>query len=337
MGGKRHKGIGYNRAKKKKPVQSVLVDDEVVDQDAPEDTPAASAAAPPEPEAEPSAPCVPLSPQAILEQKEADAFHKLNIMNKRWRKTINTYFNENPGNRWLTKSELARTLERLQHADDEQDAATREYVMCHRESMLNRTVAQLRRRFWRTGRARDSLLLDRALLRLHRFEMRRDIAEMKAMLGPASAEEPPTVEAAPPGGEGKVMELLCARVGLAEAYQWVHLREFRLDDETTPEDSEQRRIKAQEYDRTRLRASVQRHLDAEKTEPSLRFSRNCMLSWGGGCLAREVTAKPVFQILREMGECVCPFPPHPVGTGTCVMCRAKPTDAVGPAAGSSNA
>ena len=334
MGGKRHRGIGMNRAKKKKVEQPVSADDEVSDEAvSADDVPSVPGPEPepepepcePDPEPSPVPPAQPRNRGAELLSKVSAALHELHVVNRRWRKTLLTYYNENSGLRWATKSELARVLERLQHADDEHDEAEDFYRYCCIEYKLFKTWQRLFRYCCRQPkRLAHARLRDQARERLNEHRRRYRCGQEYRHPRPDRDMD-----------NAQVLEHLVQTIGLAKAYQWLHLDEFRaeMNAERTPEEVEQRHMEAEQRSRMRMRASIQRRLDAEQKDPSLRFSRNCMLSWGGGLLGKGV--QPA-DILREMGECVCPLRPQPAGTGTCVLCRAQPADATASAAGSSN-
>ena len=338
---KARKAIGYQRPKKQKVEHGAPVEEDP--DDAQEDEEAENPEPPPpepdvsdESEAQPRVLMISRLQELTAERDAAE--HELIKVIRRWLKTVDTYFNKSEGGfLWDELSVVQRNLARLEQMDAERDKAEdyhdfkKKEVASYKTWLLLRRAARKRPADASYARQRDWARKRLTALRVswcmdeHRCPTRRPKRE-------ASVEDQ--------------VGLLMLQVGLAAAIKWVPVRDLREElGDPEPQAAEaaaqaapaQRRIEALERDRTQLRASVQRRLDAEKIDPSLRFSRNCMLDWGGGCLATECTATPVFHILREMGECVCPFPPQRVGTGTCVMCCAKPTNAVGFAAGSSNA
>ena len=319
---KRRSSVHHHRPKKKKLEQAVTVEDEPNDVEVEEENKSEDRASPgppaPPAESEPisvsSEPAVCRSVMAELITERDAAMHTLKVVNRRWRKTLLNYFNDHGSLRWATKSELNRVLERLQHADNEHDAAEDYYHHCDIECMRYRTWQTLFRYCnLHLASHAHALARDRARARLneHRLQYRQT----------GAAPQP-----RPDRGidNAQVVELLCRTVGLAAAYQWLPLDALRSDYADDQEEQQliaDRKEQGKREDVAALRRQIQGFLDAEKTHPFLRFSRSNMLDWSRGEHANAA------DILRAMGECLCHTPPKSVGMGTCEMCRADRAEA----------
>ena len=112
-------------------------------------------------------------------------------------------------------SELQRVLERMRAIDDEHDAAERRYVDCHRETTLFRTLYNLCEQWRRRPNKNLGRFIEKTelLLLLHRRRAERNRERVWARKTPMD--------------DGQQLELLCKHAGIAEAYQWVRVSEFR--------------------------------------------------------------------------------------------------------------
>ena len=162
MGGKRHKGVGYNRAKKKKP--SPLVPAAEVTSEVEESESEQEPEPEPEPEPQPAlAPAPEPAPQPVT-SSGGDHFQRhlpwarsrmlaakkeYEKAERRWERNFRTYFNYDKYSPYNSQSVVARIKERLQRADDELDEARSAYVW-------HRTV-WLRLRSWLRFRDSDVL------------------------------------------------------------------------------------------------------------------------------------------------------------------------------------
>ena len=141
MGGKRHKGIGMNKAKKKKASEllSQLVEFKDTN-DAAEPCPAPVAA--PEPASSSPPPLVleelqdhaaELKELAGMELASLDATNNAIAVLRRWNTTMRTYYEEPSHYHYgITKSERDRVEERLKHADLERKKAFTMWPKCGR-------------------------------------------------------------------------------------------------------------------------------------------------------------------------------------------------------------
>ena len=157
--------------------------------------------------------------QRELKKRAVKALRALLVVNRRWRKTILTHFNEKPEYRWLFDSEVfKRVLERMRLVDAEHAAAERHYVNCHREAVLVATLAKFTKQAeLHPEDDRLAYFAIRADAKLLLFRSRMDREKRR----PLSIREPKCVM-----DHGKQLELLCKHAGIAEAYQWVHLSEL---------------------------------------------------------------------------------------------------------------
>lgn len=86
--------------------------------------------------------CDPLKP---LQEKMYAALDRLFVVDRRWRKTMLTYFNDNDDQRWAANSVLQRVLDRMQHADEERDEAEDYYYYCRTEVNMFKVYRAARR------------------------------------------------------------------------------------------------------------------------------------------------------------------------------------------------
>ena len=164
------------------------------------------------------------SQKSLLSMLKAD-YHKTGrkavVMHRRWCKTGRTYFNaEHGGARCATDSERQRVLGRLQKADDARLDAKRLHVDAHRALVIYRSMRNLEKRaeMEPDGVSKMKLHVD-ALRMFTKFDLHRIRRARYAL-----AVEYDKVGPRTPMGTGEQIELLCERAGLAQAYQWVHLK-----------------------------------------------------------------------------------------------------------------
>jgi hypothetical protein len=109
------------------------------------------------------------------------------------------------------------------------------------------------------------------------------------------------------------------QVGLAEAIQWVHVRDLRgnlVEGYVAPTRAEVL-ARAAESSKAIIRNKVHARLEKEKMDPTLRATRENMLCWSRTDLFDQKAC--IFDALREVGECLCRKP----GRSDCEMCRAE--------------
>ena len=156
--------------------------------------------------------------QSIFKEEErlADnlekARHAHEVVNRRWRKTMLNYFNDNPMLRWQTPSELQRGLERMQQIDAEHDASEDHVLDCEKEKVCYRKWSKQRLRQL-SDRDMDGDIEEAA----------RELEAARASLG--VARERPERQMEP----GQVLELIARHASMAEAFQWVRLSDIRDD------------------------------------------------------------------------------------------------------------
>ena len=212
--------VGIKRAKKKKVEESRAVEEEsedLADIDEFEDE-GLPPTQPPVTHADPARESEPIP--TLLEQVEAEAeeaLHKAEVIHRRWKKTVDTYFNDG-ASAWLWKEDsvVQRNLARLKLADEERDAAFDFVEYKIKECRITKTLEILRRYARRfPGNASYKRQRDLARERLHKHRM--------SIIEDEHREPRPerdfSVE--------EQMELLIKQVGLAKAIQWVHMRGLR--------------------------------------------------------------------------------------------------------------
>ena len=160
MGGQRHKGISYNRAKKKKVTFAAPVEDEVSSAEGSED----DAPRPvPEPEPPAAAP-VPNAPAltmdraglAVARKQMLAAEKHYQLIKRRWERKKSTYFNYDKYSPWAEQSVVKRIMSRLQQADDQLDAARAQWIF--------RRQVWLRLRSWLAlSKLKDAPILERLM------------------------------------------------------------------------------------------------------------------------------------------------------------------------------
>lgn len=310
-----------NRANKKK-VEAVEPASNEGDDPGDESEPDVPTAQEPEPSPSPddSEPAYEHDPaytwEGLVAQAE-EAKHQLMVVNRRWRKTVLTYFNDNSEMRWATASELQRILERLQHADDEHDEAEDYYewcrILCERFKTFRALAKQARAQpeDLSIAEMRDDARW--ALVRHRRSWLARGYPEPE-LFGAWQIPRPSRDLT-----HGQTLELLCEHVGLAKAYQWLPLSDLRLDldPDYVKETPAQMSARAMEHSKEYVRKLVRIRLDQEKADPALRASRHEMKTW-------NVERAFLIDALREMGECLCCGPRY----GSCEMCRADAEDRI---------
>ena len=179
---KKRSSVSHRRPKKKKVEQVGAVaeesDDEEDDEEDEEDAEEEDAL-PPQPSLTlpETAACVqePMPPSLLeLVQGEVDeAMHKAEVVHRRWKKTLNTYFNDESGRfLWEEGSVVKRNLARLKEMDEERDAAFDFAQYKIREHKMTRTwllLSRYCRRFYMD--ASYARQRDLAHERLHRHRM----------------------------------------------------------------------------------------------------------------------------------------------------------------------
>lgn len=220
---KARKAIGGPRPKKKKVQEAETVEEEPDDEDEDEEAEEAPPPPPPEaavPPAEPSPPALVTAPvPSLLEMVGAElqsAMHKLDVVNRRWKKTIDTYFNDDGGFLWREDSVVERNLARLNAMDEEHDRAEdfaryklKEYQMMKNWHILCRAARKFPRR--------PSYARQRDLARHRLLEHRMSIVRGEHRQ-PRPGRNLPVEEQ---------VAVLIREVGLAKAIQWVHVRDLR--------------------------------------------------------------------------------------------------------------
>ena len=147
-----------------------------------------------------------------LQQNLEKARHTHEVVNRRWRKTMLHYFNDNPMLRWATDSEFQRGLDRMQEIDDEHDASEDHVIACENENSCHRRWCKLKRRQRLGGYGVEDAEIEEAA---------RELAAARASHG-VSRERPERKM-----HDGQVLELIARHAGMAQAFQWVPLRELR--------------------------------------------------------------------------------------------------------------
>ena len=152
--------------------------------------------------------------QKELDKRTELAIHKHKIINRRWKATIDTYFNEHAMLRWEARSVLNRGLERMQAIDDEQDRSEDHVMACDGEaksykkwSMWDRMARREPDNPWLAGTR------DEAACELQQARDKHGVPQPRPNRKP----------------EGGAIGLIAREMGLAEAFQWVHLSELRSD------------------------------------------------------------------------------------------------------------
>lgn len=309
----RNKGIGMNKPKKKKVEAGPSVSEEPVADDDFETFEAAPDPAffEPDPEPTPAIPVMPVRSLTRVEELEAErnqAAKKAITVIKRWLKTVDTYFNEDPGFLWRECSDVKRNLTRLQHIDEERDKAEDFADYKEKEVIMYKNWAVLRRMANKfPNKSSHARQRDVARARLNALRWSWQTGEYHA------ADRRPQRGANLADQIGIIM----LQVGLAEARQWVHasaLREDLYSDERPPTRSEVL-ARAAANTKEHYRRLVHKRLQQEQVDPSLRWSRPDMLCWTDSELVDMRAC--IIDALREVGECLCRGP----GAGTCEMCR----------------
>ena len=136
------------------------------------------------------------------------------VVNRRWRKTMLHYFNDNPMLRWATPSEFQRALDRMQQIDDEHDASEDHVIACENENSCHRRWRKLKRRQILGGYGVGDADIEAAA---------RELEEASASHGVARERPERKMHG------GQVLELIARHAGMAQAFQWVHLSELRQD------------------------------------------------------------------------------------------------------------
>ena len=197
MGGKRHKGVTMNRAKKKKVSELLSQLVEVEDTtDTAEPCPAPIAAPEPSPPSPPPPVLEELQDQTLwatelneLERRRGDAVSAALAVMQRWVKTQETYYTDPAKYIWgVSESEQARVVERLNHADFERKKADRKLANCIREIKLFKMARLFSIRAILHPRKKAlPHLACMAAVRLQRFRERKDEPVMPTeIMGPAS-------------------------------------------------------------------------------------------------------------------------------------------------------
>ena len=150
-----------------------------------------------------------------LIQRERSATLDYMTTMKRWRKTYETYFNNEEHWLWgATESEQARVLERLKNTDSALKMARAYYVKCHRELSLVNTLQVLTVRAALHPKKKVLPGLARmAALRLQMFRLRSELSSHEAETPESAIERP-----------GEVTSLLLKHMGLAVAWNWFPMR-----------------------------------------------------------------------------------------------------------------
>lgn len=143
------------------------------------------------------------------------AMHAHEVVNRRWRKTLLHYFNDNPMLRWATPSELKRALGRMQEIDDEHDATE--------DIVLERDKEKVAHAKWGKLRKQQILFPERGVSDGNVEEAARELAAVRASLGVPRERPERKMDA------GQVMELIARHASMAEAFQWMRLSEIRDD------------------------------------------------------------------------------------------------------------
>ena len=210
--------IGCKRAQKKKVEQPEAVaeesDDVEEDEDGEKEDPL-----PPEPsDGSLSEPAGAQEPTLELVQGELDeAMHKAEVVHRRWKKTLDTYFNDdNGGFLWKEDSVVERNLARLKQMDEERDAALDFAQYKIREHRMTKTwfiLSRYCRRFY----------MDASYARQRDLAHERLLKHRRSILEDGHREPRPERDLSVEGQ----MELLIRKVGMVKAIQWVHVRDLR--------------------------------------------------------------------------------------------------------------
>jgi len=310
------RAIACPRAKKKKVEQTEAVEDEAGDleegEEAEDETPPPpEPCAAPAPNADSEALPMPQPMHVTLEQEEAAAWHQLQVVNRRWRKTIETHFDR--ATQWATKSELDRVLERLRHADDEHDQAEDQYERCRLQRVRYRTYSTLKRQASRfPGHAVAAKLRDDA-------KAAYDAARSAALTRGLLHDDEPVKRPNRGLDIGAAIELVAREVGLATAFQLIPLHELRLgmDGSESPEALAEAKAQSAVLYRSMLRERIEHHLQLEKEGRCRRSERSLMLH-----TSRDERGV-IVELLREMGECLCHRPGIERVEDRCEICRAE--------------
>jgi hypothetical protein len=227
---KKRAAVATHRAKKKKIEQSETVEEEPESEDEEEsdEEEASNSSEPPSPT---SARCDDLARQlreaeelnerleemaeetARLRSTRDAAFNALAIVQRRWQKTFNSYFIEHPMLRWETRSELQRGLDRMRSIDEEKAAAEAHAHACANELECYQTWAKL------VDEDADDGVVEAA----------QALATARENRAAAHDPAPPTPPVHDNDAQLKCLLLMSKYVGMAQAFQWVHLADLRRD------------------------------------------------------------------------------------------------------------
>ena len=177
----------------------------------------------PAPEPAPSLPSPPPAPEEETTEKRRCELTELTdrmesaiddyaIVAKRWRKTIDTYFDNQEHWLWgATESERCRVTERLEAADDAVKAARHHYVECRRERKLFKMVQLLTIKMLLNPKKKALPRLVRmATRRLQEFRQRKIDVALETVQETESAFEV----------QGEVTRLIMKHFGAAVAWNW---------------------------------------------------------------------------------------------------------------------
>ena len=151
-----------------------------------------------------------------LSDEVGEAVHKAEVIHRRWKRTLDTYFNAGGKFLWQEDSVVQRNLARLKQMDEERNAAfdfaewkIKEYKMEKNCSLLARYAG----RFPADASYKRQRDLARERLHKHRLSVIRGEHRKPRPGRDFTVEEQ--------------VELLIREVGMAKAIQWVHVRDLR--------------------------------------------------------------------------------------------------------------
>ena len=306
----RHKGIGMNKAKKRKPSPLVPAAEVVLEEEEPESEPEPEHEPENEPESEPvPAPAEPapaeacqprVNPSARLAKlhKEMRAAEQLvKVAERKWERKKKTYMDSGKYSPYDVQSTVQRIESRLLEADKELGQARATYLR-HRDRWVRwRSYCLLSQRYQENP-------LDDVIFKFWK----------RAALRVAEFPQVPQWTSMWPGRGADYRDRAARDFGLQFAWGLTHADEIKgvdpdaPDGETEPQRQRRVKAKARSDNEDYIRKCIVRRLQWEKEGKTHRRDRNLLHSY-----TRDVDVR---EIWREFGECNCPY--H--GVETCDLC-----------------
>jgi len=305
----RHKGIGMNKPKKKKVIPLLLAPDIAIDTVEADATPCLQSPAPD------------LDPPALLDRcdttpelldrderavfkRYAQAKHQLAVVERRWKKKKETYHESGKHSPWVSKSIVQRT--ELRQYETDQHVGEARALCAHRRDRWKRLLSLNR---WTT------------IFRANRFDAATQTFYLRAVNRFTEPTAVPHWKSMWPGlvAGGDIRDHAAQSFGIAATWGLMHVDELKgapakgEDGEDLSWEPKQVAARAKAHSEEWFRGRIRARMEAEKDDPSLRYSRGCMLGW-------PIRAVNAYAILQEFGLCVCPFP-----RAVCELCKLRGT------------